>query len=105
MRASSVQLGLGRTVTAGARLSGEGVTLFFTNGAATKLLGNGDIDLTAATSGPYAGLLFFGSRHDTGVTHQVTGNSESRLEGNLYMPTAASTLPETQTYPEGAHKS
>nr|WP_245181818.1 pilus assembly protein TadG-related protein [Sinorhizobium mexicanum] len=74
------------TVTAGAKLSGEGVTLFFTNGAAAKLLGNGDIDLSAPTSGPFAGLLFFGSRHDTGVIHQVTGNSESTLEGNLYMP-------------------
>ncbi|MCO5965397.1 pilus assembly protein TadG-related protein [Sinorhizobium meliloti] len=75
------------TVTAGAKLSGEGVTLFFTNGAVAKLLGNGDIDFTAATSGPYAGLLFFGSRHDTGVTHQIMGNSESRFEGNLYVPT------------------
>ncbi|MCZ4094249.1 pilus assembly protein TadG-related protein [Sinorhizobium psoraleae] len=74
------------TVTAGAKLSGEGVTLFFTNGAAAKLLGNGDIDLSAPTSGPFAGLLFFGSRHDTGVLHQVTGNSESTLEGNLYLP-------------------
>jgi Flp pilus assembly protein TadG len=77
------------TVTAGAKLSGEGVTLFFANSAAAKLLGNGDIDLSAPTSGPYAGLLFFGSRHTTGVVHQVTGNSESTLEGNLYMPTAS----------------
>jgi Flp pilus assembly protein TadG len=75
------------TVTAGAKLSGDGVTLFFTNGAAAKLLGNGDIDLSAPTSGPFAGLLFFGSRHDTDVIHQVTGNSESTLEGNLYVPT------------------
>ncbi|WEX75049.1 pilus assembly protein TadG-related protein [Sinorhizobium numidicum] len=75
------------TVTAGAKLSGEGVTFFFANSAAAKLLGNGNIDLTAPTSGPYAGLLFFGSRHDTGVVHQVTGNSESRLEGSLYVPT------------------
>ncbi|TCN32676.1 pilus assembly protein TadG-related protein [Sinorhizobium americanum] len=77
------------TVTAGAKLSGDGVTLFFTNGAAAKLLGNGDIDLSAPTTGPFAGLLFFGSRRDTGVAHQVTGNSESSLEGNLYIPTGS----------------
>lgn len=74
------------TVTAGAKLAGDGVTLFLTNGAAANLLGNGDIDLSAPTSGPFAGLLFFGSRHHTGVVHQITGNSESTLEGNLYMP-------------------
>ncbi|OAP36461.1 hypothetical protein AU381_18300 [Sinorhizobium glycinis] len=74
------------TVTAGAKLSGEGVTFYFTNSATAKLLGNGDIDLTAPASGPYAGLLFFGSRRDAGVVHQVTGNSESTLEGNLYIP-------------------
>ena len=77
------------TVNAGAKLSGDGVTLYFTNGAAAKLLGNGDIDLSAPTTGPFAGLLFFGSRRDTGVSHQVTGNSESTLEGNLYMPTGS----------------
>jgi hypothetical protein len=75
------------TVTAGAKLSGDGVTFFFANSAAAKLTGNGDIDLSAPTTGPYAGLLFFGSRHDTGLVHQVTGNSESTLEGNLYVPT------------------
>ncbi|CCF00616.1 pilus assembly protein TadG-related protein [Sinorhizobium fredii] len=75
------------TVSANAKLSGEGVTFYFTNGAAAKLLGNGEIDLTAPTSGPHAGLLLFGSRHDAGVVHQVTGNLESTLEGNLYIPT------------------
>ncbi|CAN7642031.1 pilus assembly protein TadG-related protein [Pararhizobium sp. LjRoot235] len=75
------------TVTAGANLSGDGVTLFFANSAAAKLTGNGDIDLSSPTNGPYAGLLFFGSRQTSGVTHQVTGNSESTLKGSLYMPT------------------
>ncbi len=75
------------TVNAGANLSGDGVTLFFTNGAAAKLLGNGTIHLSAPTSGSYAGLLFFGSRHDTGVLNEVTGNSDSTLNGNIYLPT------------------
>ncbi|MDX0891674.1 hypothetical protein GOE07_12220 [Sinorhizobium medicae] len=75
------------TVTAGAKLSGDGVTFLFTNSAAANLLGNGDIDLSAPTSGPFAGLLFFSSRLNTGVVHQITGNSESTLVGNLYAPT------------------
>lgn len=77
------------TVNAGAQLTGEGVTVFFANSASAKLLGNGDIDLSAPTSGPFKGLLFFASRHSTGVVHQITGNSESSLRGNLYMPTGS----------------
>lgn len=75
------------TITAGANLSGNGVTLLLTNGATAKLTGNGDIDLSAPTSGPYAGILFFGSRRTTGLIHEITGNTESTLEGNIYMPT------------------
>ncbi|EHK78656.1 hypothetical protein SM0020_06912 [Sinorhizobium meliloti CCNWSX0020] len=75
------------TITAGAKLTGQGVTFFFTNSAAANLLGNGDIDLAAPTSGPFAGLLFFSSRQSAGVVHQITGNSESTLVGNLYAPT------------------
>lgn len=75
------------TITAGAKLSGTGITFFFANSAAANLLGNGDIDLSAPTSGPFAGLLFFASRLNSGVVHQITGNSESTLVGNLYAPT------------------
>ncbi|MBD3805454.1 MAG: hypothetical protein IE919_19815, partial [Thioclava sp.] len=75
------------TVTAGANLSGSGVTLLLVNGAAAKLTGNGNIDLSAPTSGPYAGLLFFGSRETTGLVHEITGNTDSTLQGNIYMPT------------------
>ncbi|ASY65490.1 Von Willebrand factor type A domain protein, associated with Flp pilus assembly (plasmid) [Sinorhizobium sojae CCBAU 05684] len=75
------------TITAGANLSGDGITFYFTNSAAAKLLGNADVDLSAPTSGPFSGLLFFGSRRDAGVVHQITGNSQWSLDGNLYAPT------------------
>ncbi|MCT7374355.1 pilus assembly protein TadG-related protein [Chelativorans salis] len=75
------------TVSAGAFLTGTGVTFLLTGSATAKLTGNGDIDLSAPTTGPYAGVLLFGSRDSTGLNHQVTGNSESRLEGALYTPT------------------
>jgi Flp pilus assembly protein TadG len=78
------------SVTAGATFTGNGVTLMFARTATAKLTGNGEIDLSAPTAGPYAGLLFFGSRTATGVEHQVLGNSASRLQGTLYTP--ASTI-------------
>lgn len=77
------------TVSAGAALKGDGVTLMFAGSAKSKLTGSGAINLSAPTSGPYAGLLFFGSRRGTGVTHQVMGNSESSLQGSLYMPASS----------------
>lgn len=77
------------SVSAGAVLKGTGVTFLFAGTAAAKLTGNGDIDLSAPASGPYAGILFFGSRAAMSVSHQVLGNSESTLQGTLYMPASA----------------
>ncbi len=76
-------------VTAGASLTGSGVTFLLTNSARANLTGNSDITLSAPTSGPYAGLLLFGSRHGTGVGHVVTGNTEWSLQGTVYTPTGA----------------
>jgi hypothetical protein len=77
------------TVNAGDRLSGSGVTILFTQNAASKLSGGGTLDVAAPTSGPYEGILFFGSRSSPGVSHEVMGNSESKLQGTLYMPTSS----------------
>jgi Flp pilus assembly protein TadG len=77
------------TVSAGASLKGDGVTFMFAGTARSKLTGSGATNLSAPTSGPYAGLLFFGSRRATGVSHQVMGNSESSLQGSLYMPVSS----------------
>jgi hypothetical protein len=81
--------GGGLTVSAGNSLSGDGVTILFTGNASAKLSGGGTLDLAAPTSGPYEGILFFGSRSSPGVSHEVMGNSESKLQGTLYMPTSS----------------
>ncbi|WP_416208006.1 pilus assembly protein TadG-related protein [Chelativorans sp. M5D2P16] len=76
-------------VTAGASFTGSGVTFLLTSSARANLTGNSDITLSAPTSGPYAGILLFGSRHGTGVGHVVTGNTEWSLQGAVYTPTGA----------------
>jgi hypothetical protein len=69
-----------------AELAGSGVTFYFTNGGVPRIGGNAKLQLSAPTSGPFAGILFFGSRDAAGVTHQIRGTSDSTLQGALYAP-------------------
>ncbi len=71
-----------------ASMTADGVTFFLANGAKLSLSGNGNFNMRAPTSGPYAGILFFGSRKQTGLTHQILGNSGSTTQGAIYAPTA-----------------
>lgn len=73
------------------QLAGAGVTFYFESGTAMKLNSKATLNLTAPTSGPYLGILFFASRSSTGVTQQVNGSSSSVLQGAVYMP--ASPIP------------
>ncbi len=70
-------------------LRGTGVTFFLTNGAEANLNGSATVDLTAPTSGPFAGIMIFGDRDDAAVTHVINGNSASRLDGAVYTPAAS----------------
>jgi hypothetical protein len=70
----------------GTKIIGEGVTFHLTNGAASRLNGNAFLDLSAPTSGPYSGLVFFGSHGGVGLTHQVNGTAGSIVEGAVYFP-------------------
>lgn len=69
-----------------AGVTGSGVTFYLTNGAGLKLGGNTRMNLSAPTSGPFSGILFFGGRDQTGITHTVAGTSDSVLQGAIYMP-------------------
>jgi Flp pilus assembly protein TadG len=75
--------------TAEVEIAGAGVTFYFANDATAKLTGNAAINLSAPTSGPFSGLLFFGNRSATTVSHQVSGTSGSILQGALYTPASA----------------
>ncbi|WP_195759949.1 pilus assembly protein TadG-related protein [Paracoccus sp. S-4012] len=71
-----------------ASLEGPGVTFYLANGATLSLSGNGDFNIQAPTAGPYAGILFFGSRSASGLTHEVLGNSRSTTQGAIYFPSS-----------------
>jgi Flp pilus assembly protein TadG len=64
-------------------LTGSGVTFYIKNGVSITMNGNSTVDLSAPTSGPYAGMLFFGERSNT-ASQTFNGNNTSHLTGNLY---------------------
>lgn len=70
-------------------LTVEGATFFLTGNATLKLTGNGGLNLQAPASGPFAGILIFGSRSQTGLTHEIRGNSGSTTQGAIYVPSSA----------------
>lgn len=89
-----VQLGAGLYVIDGGTLkinsnvtlAGSDVTFFLANGAELQINGGAELNLTAPSSGPYAGLLIFGERSPTGISHTYSGNASSVLKGAFYLP-------------------
>jgi hypothetical protein len=88
--------GGGLTVTGNASISGSCVTLYNTQSAFPKtggtyggitLSGNGSFNLTAATSGPYAGVVLFQARTNTRAI-ALSGNAAEGLGGTVYAPAA-----------------
>jgi Flp pilus assembly protein TadG len=75
-------------VNANTVVQGEEVTFYFTDGAGLKLNGGAKINLSAPTSGPYSGLLFFGSRTNSAAVNQVNGASGSTFDGAIYFPSS-----------------
>lgn len=88
--------GGGLSVTGNSTLTGSGVTFYDTSAPGyaygpIDLTGNETANLSAPTSGPLEGMLFFQDRSipvgSTGST--VTGNSTSTLDGVVYFPTTS----------------
>ena len=70
-------------INSNANISGNGVTIYVTGGGKVSINGNATVNLTAPTSGTYAGMLFFGDRSNaSSVT--LNGTAASHLTGNLY---------------------
>lgn len=86
--------GGGMVVNAGATLSGTGVTFYNTGTASTyggiTMSGNPTANLSAPTSGPLTGILFFQDRSIPvgSAASSVTGGSNSSFTGTLYFPTS-----------------
>lgn len=84
--------GSGLDVAGGATLTGTDVTLVFTsiNGGgygSAKVNGGAAINLTAPTTGPFAGIAVFGDRNmPVGTEFAFNGGSSQTFTGALYLP-------------------
>ncbi|HEY7154537.1 MAG TPA: Ig-like domain-containing protein, partial [Gemmataceae bacterium] len=93
--------GGGLSVTGNATIQGSGVTIYnagsnYAKGGggsfgAITVSGNATVNLSAPTSGMYAGIVIFQSR-DNPMTLSFSGGSLSRLQGTIYAPDALLSL-------------
>jgi Flp pilus assembly protein TadG len=74
-------------LNANAIVSGTGVMFYLANNATVQINGNAQINVTAATSGTYSGILFFGSRSNAMATQTLNGTATSSMTGTIYFPT------------------
>jgi hypothetical protein len=68
-------------------ITGEGVTFFLLNGAEIDIHGGSTVNVTAPTSGPWAGFVIVADRDNT-ASAVINGNSNSNISGIIYMPAA-----------------
>ncbi|MET0530929.1 MAG: hypothetical protein ABW003_21755, partial [Microvirga sp.] len=67
-------------------------TFFFDNNSKAQISGQAQLNMTAPTTGPFAGLVFFGERCDSAIVgscdevFKITGNSSSSIKGAIYLP-------------------
>lgn len=79
-------------VAGGATLTGSGVTLYFTSHtgsgyANATINGGATVNLTAPTTGPDAGIVFFGDRNmPINTTFKFNGGSGQVVGGAIYVP-------------------
>jgi hypothetical protein len=77
-------------INANANVTGSGVTFYLENGASVSMNGNSDVQISAPTTGTYAGFLFISDRSNTsGIT--INGNNSSSVTGIIYAPDASVT--------------
>ena len=82
-------------------LTADGVTFFLKGTSKLKFNGNGSLNIQSPATGPYAGILIFGSRSQTGLTHEILGNFGSTTQGALYAPTSAISFSGNSTATDG----
>jgi Flp pilus assembly protein TadG len=72
------------TIQSTAAVSGTGVMFFLTFGAKVNIAGTANVQLSAPTSGTYAGILIFVDRDNFSGPHIINGDSTSFFEGAIY---------------------
>ena len=87
-----ILLGGGFVLSGGASVTGSGVTFYNTYNAGNQykpvqISGGSTANLTAPSSGPLSGILFFGDpTANTNVKEQISGGSNAVFTGTLYFP-------------------
>ena len=76
-------------INATANVQGAGVTIYLKGTARLQVDGSADVLMSAPTSGPYSGILFFGDRSALGGANIFNGTATSHLTGALYFPSQA----------------
>ena len=82
------------SLTGGRTITGTNVTLYFKGRWDIQLSGNSTINISAPTSGTYAGLALFGSRTSE-VNMDLTGNNGAKIVGAVYSPNKDSDIKYT----------
>jgi len=72
------------SVNSTAEVSGSDLTFYLTNGATLSMNGGAQIDISAPTSGTYAGVLIFVDRDEPFNDYTVNGDSGSTVNGAIY---------------------
>jgi hypothetical protein len=72
-------------INSNAVVNGSGVMIYLASGSHVSIQGTATVNLQAATSGAYSGVLFFGDRNGTG-SNIFDGTATSHLTGDLYFP-------------------
>jgi hypothetical protein len=67
-------------------VNGTGVTVYLTNGAVAQINGGAEVDLTAPTSGPYAGMLLWVDPDNGYDVHEMNGGANQYFTGVVYAP-------------------
>jgi Tfp pilus assembly protein PilX len=89
--APGVYIVRGGLALTGGSLSGSGVTLVLTEGAAgygeVEIRGNAQVDLAAPTTGEFAGVAIYQDRKaPAGGENVINGGADFKIEGALYFP-------------------
>jgi hypothetical protein len=90
-----VLAGGGMSVSTNTTMTGTGVTFYNTTGTGgyggISFSGSGTANLSAPTSGPLTGILFFQDRSipSTGAASSFSGSSGSTFDGAIYFPTTS----------------
>lgn len=80
-----------------ATIEGMNVGFYFTGANARFSFATGTtVNLTASKTGPLMGLLFFASRSQNGLTHEIFSDNARELLGTIYLPTGTISIDANQ---------